>query len=413
MRRRPGSIAVLLATLAAALGGPAGAEGPGPAVVDASTLRGKVLCGYQGWFRCPGDPTGEGWRHWSRDGSRIAPETLTFEMWPDLAEAGPDERFAAPGFTHPDGKAAFLFSSAHPKTVDRHFRWMERYGIDGVFAQRFLVELDRKDPDRVLELVRASAHRTGRAFALGYDLSGMPSGRIVEALRSDWARLVDGVGLTGDARYLRHDGRPVVFVWGFYPDRFGAETAHRIIDIFRGDDGRRATLIGGTPWAWRAEADPAWARAFRRFDAISPWNVGNSEDIAGRRQAATGTWPGDLAEAKASGMLYLPVVYPGFAWTHLKGPGASAQALPRLGGDFFWRQFARASELKIDMAYVAMFDEVDEGTAVFKVADDPPTQARFTTFDGLPADWYLRLTGEATRLIREGRPVPPAIPIRP
>lgn len=39
----------------------------------------------QGWFRCSGDPADEGWRHWSRDPRRIAPETLTFDMWPDLA----------------------------------------------------------------------------------------------------------------------------------------------------------------------------------------------------------------------------------------------------------------------------------------------------------------------------------------
>ena len=65
------------------------------------------------------------------------------------------------------------------------------------------------------------------------------------------------------------------------------------------------------------------------------------------------------------------------------------------------------------MAYVAMFDEVDEATAIFKVADDPPTQARFATFEGLPADWYLRLTGEGAKLLRSERPPAAEIPIRP
>src|SRR5437016_73903 len=51
--------------------------------IDATTLRHKVLCGYQGWFRCAGDPAGEGWRHWSRDRDRLTPDRLTFEMWPD------------------------------------------------------------------------------------------------------------------------------------------------------------------------------------------------------------------------------------------------------------------------------------------------------------------------------------------
>jgi hypothetical protein len=79
--------------------------------IDATSLRGKVLCGYQGWFRCPGDPSKIGWIHWSRDPLRITPHTLSFDMWPDLAEYTPTERFAASGFTYPDGRQAELFSS--------------------------------------------------------------------------------------------------------------------------------------------------------------------------------------------------------------------------------------------------------------------------------------------------------------
>ena len=133
-----------------------------PREIDATSLHRKVLCGYQGWFRCPGDPADEGWRHWSRDPRRITPETLTFEMWPDMTEATSEEMYPAPGFTHPDGSQAHLFSSAHPLTVRRHFDWMEQYGIDGVFVQRFLVELGRPSLDLVLvSLARSSARNSG------------------------------------------------------------------------------------------------------------------------------------------------------------------------------------------------------------------------------------------------------------
>jgi hypothetical protein len=84
-----------------------------------------------------------------------------------------------------------------------------------------------------------------------------------------------------------------------------------------------------------------------------------------------------------------------------------------LGGKFFWRQFATAADLGIDMAYVAMFDEVDEATAIFKVTNDPPTQANFAAFEGLPSDWYLRLTGEGAKLLRGERKVQAALPIAP
>lgn len=369
--------------------------------IDATTLHGKVLCGYQGWFRCPGDSSKRGWRHWSRDSRRIGPDTLTFEMWPDLTEADADEKFPAPGFAHADGSPAYLFSSVHPKTVDRHFRWMSRYGIDGVFLQRFVVESDDRSGDLVLKAVRESAARRGRVYALSYDLTGAREERLFESLTADWKRLVDRRKILEDPAYLRHDGRPVLVVWGFFRGRFEAKTANRLIDFFQNDPTYRVTLVGGCQWWWRTEKDPAWAAVFRRFDVISPWNVGNVTVENGIKQAATSYWKDDLREAERCGMGYLPVLYPGFSWTNLKGEGAARETIPRLGGEFLRRQFQIAAESRIDMAQVAMFDEVDEGTAVFKVSNDPPKPGRFATLEGLPSDRYLRLVGEGTRLLRD------------
>ena len=92
------------AVLFAPIASPGSEEGT-PGSRDATSLRHKVLCGYQGWFRCPGDPAGEGWRHWSRDARRITPGDPDVR---DVARHCPsyaaDEKYPAPGFTHPDGE---------------------------------------------------------------------------------------------------------------------------------------------------------------------------------------------------------------------------------------------------------------------------------------------------------------------
>jgi hypothetical protein len=280
-------------------------------------------------------------------------------------------------------------------------------------VQRFLVELRRPSFDTVLQNVRAAATKSGRTYAVCYDLSGAPPGRMYELIVADWKRLVDHLRVTEDPTYLHHNGKPVLFVWGFFSDRFDAALAHRMIDFFMANDRYAVTLIGGCQWQWRTVKDGEWARAFRRLDVISPWNVGNYRIVNGHKEAATGYWDADLAEARSNGTEYLPVIYPGFSWSHLQRRKVEREQIPRRQGEFFWRQFVDAASLEMKMAYVAMFDEVDEGTAIFKVSNKPPPEAAFQTYEGLPSDWYLRLTGEGTKLIRSGRKGDYSLPIKP
>jgi hypothetical protein len=64
------------------------------------------------------------------------------------------------------------------------------------------------------------------------------------------------------------------------------------------------------------------------------------------------------------------------------------------------------------MIYVAMFDEVDEGTAIFKCSSDAPQGEpdRFVSLEGLPSDFYLKLAGAGARMLRGEIPATAEMP---
>ena len=397
-------------------------------VVDASTLRHKVMAGYQGWFNCPGDGANLGWSsHWSKTWTRLTPATVNVEYWPDMTELGPDERFPAPGFTYPDGSSAQLFSSHNAKTVLRHFEWMRQYGIDGVWLQRFVTELKGGPLGEkhyapfldVLHDVRDAANQTGRVWAVSYDISQTPRDKIYDVLVADWKSLVDQEKVTADPRYVHEGGAPVVQIWGFYSKsehiKMTPEIANRLFDFFDAPGPYHALLVGGGDWDWRRNPDPAWQHVFRRFKVYVPWNVGNcSRDQDHVAHATTNYWAADRADCASRGALWIPVVYAGFSWNNLAHEPWGTSTIPRRGGKFLWEQFRTLSQMGgIDTIYLAMFDEVDEGTAILKVTNSPPVEAHFLTYDGLPSDWYLRLVGEGEKRLRAGTPIPAEIPIKP
>lgn len=392
-------------------------------IVENSTLRGKNLLGYQGWFSTPGDGSQLGsLHHWFR-GSDSGTKPI-FDMWPDTSEMDGDELVDSP-LKLPNGSPAQLFSSYNEKTVVRHFKWMEDAGIDGILLQRFIGEA--QDPrffdfrNKVTRNVMTGAEKHGRVFALEYDMAADEA----ELVKKDWMLLIDELKITESNRYLKHNGRPLVGLWGIgFTHREGtAEQAMELINWFheKAPEKYRATLLGGVPTHWRrgiGDSQPGdeWAKVYRSIDVISPWTIGRYKDDKQADNHHEEFLVPDLAETNRYGLEYMPVVFPGFSWKNLHD--GELNQIPRNGGRFYWNQVENAVSAGVTMIKTAMFDEVDEGTAMFKtIAKKQDSPEGFLTLDAdgeqLPNDWYLRLSGEASKLLRKEIPVTGVLPIKP
>lgn len=394
--------------------------GPTRTDVDATTLDGKVLCGYQGWFNTPCDGAGFSFSHW---GSNLERDSGRFvvDMWPDVSEYSAGDLCEVPGVNMPDGSPARLYSAYEKGPVLLHFKWMRQYGIDGVFLSRFEGEtLDPnrfRDINRVLANVREGCHREGRVWAMMLDLTMGYREAQVSVVENDWKFLCDQVKVREDSRYLHHQGKPVVLLWGLgFKDRpWTPNQAKELINFFKNDRNYGGVyLIGGIDPGWRtltgeSRTNIAWVETYRMFDAISPWDAGRYRDNFSMNRARD-SWQNDLAELKKMGKGYMPTAFPGFSWDNLRRTPPGTTMIPRSKGEFYWRQFAIFRSLGVQTVFVGMFDEVNEGTAIYKISNEIPVGKYFVTYDGLPSDWYLRLTGAATQMIRGQIPMSEVIP---
>ncbi|MCP5051195.1 MAG: hypothetical protein GY940_28780 [bacterium] len=412
-------------------------------------LYNKVMCGYQGWFSTPGDGFGKNsfWRHWCVGPPAPTPGTITIDAWPDFSEYPPHTLFYSDAYDwrYPDGSEAGFFSSNLEETVMLHCKWMRDYGIDGVYLQRFVNELsdpnDKARRDVVLGHLMKGAERYGLKVVVMYDINGTQLQYIAQWIINDWMNLVNERKIHESPGYQYHPDRtgqylPVVVVWGFGFKRMGTKgEAGKVIDFFKNNANPRykATLIGGIPGRWRSgqyESKAGYEGVYAGFDVISPWTVGGYRDEAAVEGWRTGIMADDLVVTGKLGQEYLPVCFPGFSNSNLRrnlldkkiptAPNpAQLNRIPRNGGHFIWSQFYHWSRAGNNMFYIAMFDEVDEGTAIFKVAADSskvPGENLFLHLgiDGysLQSDHYLWLTGIAGFLLKQELPFSPVQPRR-
>ncbi len=391
------------------------------------TYKGLVMAGYQGWFRAEGDGT---------DSKRYAygdEKRSSIDMWPNVSEY--EVTYNTP-FKLASGQPAKFFSSHDKSTVDLHFKWMQQYGVDGVFMQRFFSSVKHKDKAALTILKNAfeAASKYERAVAVMYDLSGLAaSGEDCSSIIEDWKYLVDELKVTNQAgkkTYLHHNGKPLVTIWGVgFPDRpyntrnIGLE---KLIDFLKNDPvyGNCSVMLG-VPTSWRtlnADCinDPYLHELIKNSDIVLPWTVQRYSGLLHNdMDRLRDNTIDDIKWCKDNNVDYVPCVYPGFSWHNLSKQEfpddiKPVGSIPRQGGRFYWQQIATTLNAGASMLYVAMFDEVNEGTAIFKGSDNPPVSSTtsFITMDGKPSDHYLWLTGEAAKMLRNQKPLSLKMPER-
>lgn len=368
------------------------------------SIRNLVMAGYQGWFNTPEDGAGLGWKHFEKE-KEFKPGKCTIDLWPDVSEY---EKTYETAFKLPDETPAKVFSSYDASTTDLHFKWMKQYGIDGVFMQRFVVSIrNQKGKDnynKILNNAVLSAEKYDRAICLMYDLSGMEAGE-EDILIRDWKELCEKYKLVSrnNNHYVYHHGKPLVAVWGIgFNDRrkYGYEQVKKIIDFLKSEG---CSILVGVPTHWRtltidAVSDMRLLELVKQADIVHPWLVGRFDNHT--YEPYRKSIEEDIKWCKANGKDYMPVLFPGFSWHNMK-KDAPQNMIPRLGGRFFWQQVKGAVDAGAESLYLAMFDEIDEGTAFFKCTNTPPVgESSFITYEGEAPDHYLWLAGEAAKYLR-------------
>ncbi len=432
------------------------------------SYRGLVMAGYQGWFCAPGGNCSHSkhknteWYHY-RESEMFAPGVRrnSIDMWPDMREY--EVKYTPGNFILPNGQKAQVYSNYDKSTVLLHFKWMKEYGIDGAFVQRFVGEvidnLDGKDHfDTVLRHAMEASNTHQRAICVMYDLGGFTPERLGKTL-ADAQAIMNAYQLkdrTKQKFYLYQNGKPLITLWGV---GFNDGRPFSLTDVESLVGGLKKlgySIMLGVPTYWRerrndALSDPKLHEVIKSADVIMPWFVG---------RYGMGNFPdfrklieNDIQWCKTNKVEYAPLCFPGSSDLNMHPHHVTRN--DRYKGQFLWDQMYHSIKSGAQMLYMAMFDEIDEGTALYKVLNQKdvpgnvPDNPYYVTYrggsysigsnriidlpgekdwcklvpdelnisflgieDDLPTDHYLWLTGQGRKMLRGEIPLRQSLPIR-
>jgi hypothetical protein len=311
---------------------------------------------------------------------------------------------------------------------------MKKYGIDGAFMQRFYRSIsepqggwievfDSRYPEthsiectlgslkliysQVLQSAKAASQKYGLGFAVEYDISGADSSTsdVVATILNDVDKLKQA-GLFDASAYFYHNNAPVIEIWGI-----GIRKTVSPADTLRIVTGLKQAgyhvIIGvGTDWqkSISDSSSASYGPTYRQANTVQPWTVGGYSH-ANYKSTLSGVQTSDKKTLQDLGIGQSIVVWPGFSWGNLMHNGVYDQ-IPRDNGTFYQEQLDGAVSLQPQFLFTAMFDEVNEGTAIMPTlrVNELPVNQRFVGIDNnLDREIYLAKAGSASAALKAGR----------
>lgn len=409
--------------------------------------------GYQCWHFAKGDGRidhpdirDDPWVHWFDDDNEGSFEQVHGDFWPDFSDY---EAAGVPLYDtqmrYPNGEPVKVYSCWDYETVDLHIKWVAEYGLKGVFFQRQALNINNSRSRALFDRVALHVWRACEKYNVKFAM--MPCNNYIEMpgddtvakrelvkenIINDWKYIVDELRVPGRPGYRMIDSpmyayqknrqgipRPVMGLWGLGWDNrpMTPGDAREIISAFHNDDEYSAYVMGGLTHDWRSDPKSAeWLELYKELDMVSPWRVifaiKTSDDVRS-------TMREDLEYCYDNGLDYNPVISAGASTRHKLGEVEKRNWKPRYTGQHMWNQALElergwgALEQSRGLApgslprflYLAMLDEIDEGTALYKQAESqgnlPVNDTNDQTLnlvaldeDGttVSADFYLRLS---------------------
>ena len=209
--------------------------------------------------------------------------------------------------------------------------------------------------------------------------------------------------------YLHSNGKPMIAIWGI-----GGEQDNHILDPVEAldvvnylkDEG--FSIYAGvirSDFYKDGQKDEKWNEVFSKLDVISPWHIkGNrAEDqfTQSKKAAEEG-----IAALNGTNATYVPVIFPGKSGKNLRDLGLNWK--PRNGGKLYYDLGEGAIAGGAKTLYTAMFDEVNEGTAIYKTVakkEDLPRNGTYISLDvdgyDVPSDKYLTIAGDLAKRLQD------------